>query len=266
MIEVVDGYCHCGLSKYRPVEDVRRVMSRFGVARTVLVQHMGEYDNSYIEQIVANEPNRFAGVLLVDVEGAPVIERLSYWAGKNVFRGIRLLAHTLRTHRNIWEQAAKSGLNIVVFDQPTIAPYADLLADFASEHPNTAVILSHLGMPDLHDRAHSQNHQHILSLAKQPSTFMQISGFHSFAKYPYDELLPLIKSLLDAFGANRLLYGSNYPAMEDESIYGLELELMRTGRLGIPSRDVQQVLTKTAMRLWFNKPEQPCKGENNLGR
>ena len=68
MFDVVDAYCHCGLTKYRPIGDVKRVMERFDVSRKVLVQHLREYGNTYIQNIVAVEPGRFAGVLLVDVD------------------------------------------------------------------------------------------------------------------------------------------------------------------------------------------------------
>jgi hypothetical protein len=35
---MIDGYAHCGLSKYRPVEDVLDVMRSAGVDRAVLCQ------------------------------------------------------------------------------------------------------------------------------------------------------------------------------------------------------------------------------------
>ena len=57
--EVVDGYCHCGTSKYRPIEDIGKVMGRFGVSRAVLVQHLGEFDNRYIERVAGEDPGRW---------------------------------------------------------------------------------------------------------------------------------------------------------------------------------------------------------------
>ena len=114
-MEIVDGYCHCGLSKYRPVGDVRRFMKRMDISRTVLVQHLGEYDNSYIEQIVSAEPERFVGVFLVDVGAEHAQEFLAFWAQQKEFRGIRLLAHTLETHPKLWEQVAQSDLFLGLF-------------------------------------------------------------------------------------------------------------------------------------------------------
>ncbi|HUE16056.1 MAG TPA: hypothetical protein VMR25_17935, partial [Planctomycetaceae bacterium] len=61
-MEIVDAYAHCGLSKYEPIEKVREVMAAAGVSRAVLVQHLGEFDNSYIGPVVQSDPQHLAGV------------------------------------------------------------------------------------------------------------------------------------------------------------------------------------------------------------
>ena len=249
--EIVDAYCHCGLRKYRPIADIRSVAARFGVSHIVLVQHLGEYDNSYIEDIVADEPERIAGVLMIDVEDPAASDQLDQWTRRNVFRGARFVAGTLATHPDLWNQAAALGLNLVVFDQPTLAPHVDRLTRFAGEHPDTSLVLSHLGIPDCDEAPHFRSQERILSLARHANVFVQISGMHMFGDPPYTPLVPLIEQLVEAFGANRLLYGSNYPVMKDETVYGQELELLRTGRLGVPVAYVEDVLANTARHLWF---------------
>ena len=252
MFDVVDAYCHCGLTKYRPIGDVKRVMERFDVSRKVLVQHLGEYDNTYIQNIVAVEPGRFAGVLLVDVDDPTAGDQLDCWAASNAFRGIRLLARSLATHPGIWEQAAGLGLVFVIYDEPTLASYAEQLDTFAVQHPATPLVLSHLGMPDRVEAPGFPSHGKIMSLAARPNVFVQISGMHMFAKPPYDELVPLIAQLVECFGPNRLVYGSNYPVMKDDAVYEAEQDLVRTGRLGIPLEAVEQVMGGTARQLWFD--------------
>ena len=74
MFSITDAYGHCGLRKFRPIEDVKRITDRHGVARANLVQHMGEFDNSYIGGIVRDEPERFAGVFLVDIDAPDAIQ------------------------------------------------------------------------------------------------------------------------------------------------------------------------------------------------
>lgn len=250
--DITDGYCHCGLSKYRPIEDVDKVMDRFGVARTVLVQHMGEYDNTYIEQIVATRPDRFAGVLLVDTEAVNARDSLARWSAKGVFRGIRLLAHTLEKNPALWEDAVRLGLNIIVCDERTLGPFAESLRGFLEDHPDARLILSHFGLWTWLEPPNSTSYDCILSLADVPNAFLQISGMHMFTEYPYDEMVPLVQRAWDAFGQERLLYGSNYPVMKNEAVYGQEIALLGEGRFGVPKDAIEQVMNGTALKLWFN--------------
>ncbi len=243
-VQLIDGYCHCGLRKYRPIEDVSAVMDRFGVSRAVLVQHMGEYDNSYIGGIVAAQPDRFAGVMLVDVDGDAADLDLPG------FRGVRLVASTLQTHAHVWERAAALGLNLVIYGEPTIADHVDALGEFAAEHPGANLIISHMGvlMRDLED------HRPILNLAAHANVYVQVSAFHMFDDEPYAKLVPIVERFVEAFGPRRLYYGSNFPVMEHDELYGRELELMRSGALGVPGAPlgmIEDVLSRTAAGLWF---------------
>jgi L-fuconolactonase len=251
-IDITDGYCHCGLSKWRPVEDVDRVMDRFNVPRAVLAQHLGEFDNTYIEQTVAARPDRFAGVFLVDTEAADARDALEHWAGKGVFRGIRLLARSLDTNPGVWDDAVRLGLNMIVCDESTLSPYVDSLRGFLADHPNARMVFSHFGLWTWFEPATSQSYDRVLSLADYPGTFLQVSGFHMFTDYPYDEVIPLVQRALDAFGPERLLYGSNYPVMNEDAIYGQEIDLVRDGQFGIPVDAVEQVMNRTARELWFD--------------
>ena len=249
---IIDGYAHCGLLKYRPIEAVRQVMAQHGVVRAVLVQHMGEYDNSYLGGIAQAEPDKFAAAMLVDTADQDAAGHIQQWVERYRFRGIRLLAHTLATHRHIWEAAVRHGLNIVVYEETGITPYADELARFAEAHAEARLVISHLGVLRGVNADDLPAHDPIGALAHRPNVYVQVSGMHAFADPPYHCLVPLIERLVDSIGPARLLYGSNFPAMPDESVYGLELDLLRAGRLGVPAEALEQVTCQTAKGLWFD--------------
>jgi predicted TIM-barrel fold metal-dependent hydrolase len=96
--------------------------------------------------------------------------------------------------------------------------------------------LTHLGTP---------------ALAERRNIHVQISGMHQLGKPPYTELLPRIRELYKRYGAERLVYASNFPVMETEEVYTAEIDLLRSGRLGIPEKDIPQVMNANAERLWF---------------
>lgn len=234
---MTDAYAHCGLRKYKPVEDLDAYMERHGVSRTVLAQHLGEYDNSYIESVVKARPKRFAGVFLVDLTDAKAADEVRRWKETGAFRGIRFPSESLLTHAALWQWAAQLGLHFVV-SAPFPKPVVDALATFASHNPRTQFTLTHLGTP---------------ALAARRNVHVQISGMHKVGKPPYTELIPQIRELHRRYGAERLLYASNFPVMETEAVYAAEIDLLRSGRLGIPEKDMTLVMNSNAGRMWFSR-------------
>src|SRR5579871_5998970 len=114
-MEIIDGYTHCGLSKYEPIERVAEVMATANVSRAVLVQHLGEFDNSYLAQIAAAEPQRFAAVCLVDHHSDDCIATLDRWADTGSFKGIRLATEALAARPDLADAAIDLGLIIVLY-------------------------------------------------------------------------------------------------------------------------------------------------------
>lgn len=234
---ITDAYAHCGLRKYRPVEQLDPVMDRHGVVRTVFAQHLGEYDNAYLQSLVEQRPARFAAVFLVDHTQARAQDDVTRWAKTGAFRGIRFPSATILTHRPLWQWAAQLGLHLVV-SAPFPKAETEAICAFAADHPKTTLQLTHLAGP---------------GFERQPNVIVQISGMHKEGKPPYTELVPRIRALYDTLGPARLVYASNFPVMEEESIYAAEIELLRSGKLGIPTKDAEPIMNTNAQRLWFSK-------------
>ena len=74
-----------------------------------------------------------------------------------------------------------------------------------------------------------------------------------FAEFPYTELVPIVKRLVESFGPKHLLYGTNFPIPKDVAACKSELDLMLAGNLGVPKEALDDILNNTAMKLWFDK-------------
>ncbi len=250
-MDSTDSYLHCGLSKYRPVEDVKRTIEAAGVSRAVLVQHLGEYDNTYIAGIVEREPDRFAGVCLVDHTAPSAESTLRSLLSNGPFRGVRLTADTLREAPRLWVAAADIGAVIVYFAPDGIAGSAAALRSFLDARPGCRVVVTHLGNPDARQSPRFEAHRELFQLAAYPEVFLQISGMEMFASYPYEELYPLIAQAARTFGASRLLWGSNYPVVGGLQDYCKALNLLLGGKLPIPKEAISAVAGANARLLWF---------------
>ncbi len=90
--------------------------------------------------------------------------------------------------------------------------------------PNLRVLISHLGLPATVCSAPSRELARsrlteVISLAAFPGVRIKLSGFYAIAQpgyaYPHLAAWPYVISILEVFGSNRLLWGSDFsPSFE----------------------------------------------------
>lgn len=248
---VVDGYCHCGLTKYEPVERVDEVMAATGVRRAVLVQHLGEFDNSYLGRVAAANPGRFATVCLVDHDRVDSIETLQRWLESGCFKGIRLTTDALAAHPDLADAAVELGLVIVLYAPHGIASAIRPLETLLHRHTDARLVLSHLANPDPVDAPRFSKWSDTLRLADHPGVYIQLSGMKMFCPWPHEPLYPLIEMALERFGASRVYWGSNFPVVGGAGDYCDDLFLLLEGKLPILPSDIPAIAGENASALWF---------------
>jgi predicted TIM-barrel fold metal-dependent hydrolase len=247
----VDAYAHCGQDKYLPVSVLDAVMSASQVSSAVLCQHLGQFDNSYIAGVVRGRPERFAGIALIDHNGASWAHELAT-IGSQKFRGVRITAAAMDENPSLAQAVAAAGLIPVVYAADGIEALLPAVAELAGIHPRTPVVVSHLGNPRVEGNRLSKGEE-ILSLATYPNVCVALSGLSMFCPYPYAPLDGLIRRVVEAFGPGRLMWGSNYPVCgEAAADYGRDLGLLLSrGRWGLNPAAAKEIADTTARRLWF---------------
>lgn len=250
---LIDGYSHCGISKYRPVEDVLEVMRAAGVERAVLCQHLGEYDNSYLAGVVRQSPQTFAAVCLVDPSGPDAVAELEKWHAIGAFRGVRLYAGWLDEYESMWARAVDLGLTLVIYASEGAAFAVPPVARFMSAHPDARLVMTHLGNPQLVDGRPAETE--LLRLAEFPGVYVQLSGLSMFGPFPHDPLDDLIRATVREFGSERIYWGSNYPVCGGEADYVRDLRYLQQGAWGLTAEQIADVTERTAERLWFDRSQ-----------
>ncbi len=250
-MEIVDVYIHCGLRKYKPIENVRKVIKQAGVRRAVLVQHLGEFDNSYIGNIVGGDLEHFAGVCLVDYTSVEAGDILQSLAASGRFKGVRFTTDTLISAPGLWKAAVELKLAIVIYAPEGITNHLDLVKAFLDANPECRLVITHMGNPDVEEAPRFSRYRKIFETAKYPGVYFQISGMKMFCPYPHKELYPMIAEAVKRFGTSRLIWGSNYPVVGDEQDYTNDLGLLLDRRLPVPEEDIADIVGCNARKLWF---------------
>ena len=93
-------------------------------------------------------------------------------------------------------------------------------------------------------------------LARYDNVYWKLSDVagRSSRDFPFEDVHPFIQALLHAFGSNRTVWGTGYPAHHRIKHNWLplseELRLMREGLPFLTDADRENILGRTAARIW----------------
>lgn len=238
-------------------------MDGAGVDRAVLVQPVGAYsfDNRYAVDSASAHPGRFTAACCVDPhgdskpgpQGGSPTETLRRWLGHDRVGGVRFFA--LSEERSwlsdpgtfgLWEQAGASGAHVIV---TVFASQLDELAGVLSRFPSVAVSLDHCGFCDI------ARPEPLLELARFENLHLKVTTVViDAAAAAGGGAGTFVGRLVSAYGAERLMWGSDYCQTSDRpyaELVGDGIEAFA----GLSGRQQEACLGGTALRLWpFTDP------------
>jgi predicted TIM-barrel fold metal-dependent hydrolase len=230
------------------------------VARIVLIQmSFYKFDNSYMLDVIASQPGTFSGVALVDETGADVVSEMKILASRGV-RGFRVRASGALAEvwkdspgmRKMWGHAADAGLAICLLADPVALP---AIHGMCKEFPKTRVVIDHFARIGANGTLPPEELEQLSQLADFENTFVKTSAFYALGEKtpPYGDLAPMLRTLHAAFGARRLMWGSDCPyQVQPGHRYADSIGLIRDRLDFLSAEDKQWMLRKTAEHVFFS--------------
>ena len=235
-------------------------MDAHGVDWCVLVQtSWSTWDNGYIADSAARFPNRFVGHGLIDPQASDNADLVRYWVTERNLAGFRF--HPLyyrdekilltEQNRPLWEEI--DALDAVIQFHLTPA-YADQVEWVARQYPRLTLILDHMGAPKI--SSSMSEFDPILSLARYENVYVKISDIagRSSKEFPFEDVHPFVEALLNAFGAERAIWGTGYPGhhriKHNWPPLSEELRLISEGLPFLTGADRDLILGGTAATIW----------------
>lgn len=172
---------------------------------------------------VADYPGRFAivgSVLPDDAEGP---ERIARWRETPGQLGLRTFFLGKRARKAlddgqadwIWQAAEAAGVPVCMMATPCL----DQVGNIAERHPALRVTIDHLGglggFEERKDHEAMTHMPHLLALAKHPNVAVKVTGVPGYASepYPYPILCDYVRQVYDAFGPERMFWGTDITKM-----------------------------------------------------
>lgn len=250
-------------STYRPITDgaaelLHAEMQRAGVQRAVTISPwFYGWDISYTLAVLPANRSWLAVAALVDPTDPAGPQRLEQYVNEFGVCGLRIQGTISKlgafddpAATPLWRKAADLGLPIDI--NATHAEYPQV-ARRIREFPSVPVILDHCGYISADLAPETLTVAPVLQLARYPNVYAKLTflGLASQQAYPFADVHWMARQLIDAFGAERCLYGSNFPPAQ----YNPKMDYRQTVQLfaeAIDLSDVERtwVLGGTAATLW----------------
>ncbi|MFN0055775.1 MAG: amidohydrolase family protein [Planctomycetales bacterium] len=244
-----------------PIELLDEYLEDHGIDRAVLVQpvYPGE-ENSYVADCARARPERYAAVCVVDPRQANAAERLAYWVTKRGCRGLRLRPRVAAEASafgspladRLWNQAAELGIVISVLAN---GEHLAILKSLAQRFPSVPIVVDHLAHPAHPDELASLGVATLVELAACASVSLKLSGTYYFSRerFPYADCHRLFRIVLERFGPERLLWGSDFPHVLLKNPYGSALDLIQRALPDLATADRERILGGNALRLYWGE-------------
>jgi L-fuconolactonase len=236
-VRIVDTHCHSSPYWYEPVESLIHQMDQNEVEHVVLVQHQGQFDNSYFFECHSRFPGRFALIVLVDSSRPSAPQEVAELARRGA-KGLRVSAETRSAGDDplaIWRAAAQNGLSVSCNSGPESYASPDFIA-LVEALPNLPIVVEHLGgLSAARGPLPSQSlQQGVFNLARYSNVYLRFHGLGEISRrnspvttpFPFDRTgVELLHAAYDAFGPERMMWGSDFPPVSGREGYANALRL-----------------------------------------
>jgi len=230
------------------------LMKANGVAKTVLIQVIHyKFDNSYVADVLKQYPGIFQAVCRVDPLDPAAPEHLSQLTAQG-FHGVRLSPPADASGDwfrgplmpPLWKRCHDLKVPMTVLSAITRMPDVGELLEKA---PDLTVVIDHMGDCPVDRPAELEK---LIALKRYPNLFVKISHTWSLSKqsYPWLDAQRYVRRLYDAYGPQRLMWGTDWPISENSTTYAKTLSVVRDDMKFLTAEDKRWVLSKTVEKVW----------------
>lgn len=230
------------------------LMKANGVERTVLVQYIGyRWDNRYALDTMKQYAPFFGGVARVNPTDDAAPEHLSELTAQG-FHGVRIsptadasgdwIRHERMTP--LWQRAQSLKVPMQIYAPITRMPD---LVPLIEQCPDLDVVIDHMADCPIDQ---PQQLDKLLTLARYPRVFVKISHLWSISRQPYPWLdaQEYARRCYDAFGPQRLMWGTDWPVCRGWTTYEDTVRVFRDDMSFLNDEDRSWIMSKTVERVW----------------
>lgn len=260
----------------RPLLDARRIEQCIAVqARTT------EEETDFLLALAAEYPWIAAVIGWVDLRADDVQRRVDRWSGAHKLRGFRHILQGEHIPPDGPDAAFCRGVAMLqkrelIYELLLRSPQLHAMAEFCRVHDSYWLVLDHLGKPNIRDRAFAQWRRDLEPIAALPHVVCKVSGmvteamdastakvtsvdgrvetasaaFDQTSSFKPEDLPMFMDAVLELFGPERLMFGSDWPVCLLAAPYSQVAEIVEQWAAKLSASERDALWGDTARRVY----------------
>ncbi len=239
-------------------DDLMPHLAAVGVTRTVLVQAAPNVaETEFLLAIAEREETVAAVVGWVDLLAPDAVSEVKRLKRHSKFRGIRPMLQSIAETAWILRPEVIATLEAlprldVRFDALVQPRHLPVIAALADRVPQLAIVVDHGAKPFIADGRLEPWRADMAALALRPNVSVKLSGLVTEAggAWSKERLSPYASHLIDVFGADRVMYGSDWPVLLLDADYAQWFAAARALTAERTEPEKQAIFAGTAARFY----------------
>ena len=203
-------------------QDLEPILRDFGIDKTIVVQAAPTVNETLYLLELAEQTDFIAGVVgWIDLQdGAHASRVLQELATSPKFIGVRPMIQDIDDPAWIARPELAPAVDALIeqnlcFDALVKPIHLPHLIQFLNCHPTLRVVVDHGAKPDIAGDRWQPWAQQMETIAKQPNVYCKLSGLMNEAdpQGAGNDVLRYARHLLEVFGTQRLIWGSDWPVL-----------------------------------------------------
>jgi L-fuconolactonase len=204
------------------LDDLRPHLVHAGIAGTILVQAAPtEAETRFLLAVARESGGLVKGVVgWVDMAAPDAPHRIAALASDPALRAIRPMIQDIADPDWMLDRRVAAAFRALIelglcFDALVKPVHLANLRRLIERHPDLPVVVDHGAKPAIADRRFEPWARDIAAIARDTTAFCKLSGLvtEAGAEWRIEDLRPCVDHLIEAFGAARLIWGSDWPVV-----------------------------------------------------
>jgi L-fucono-1,5-lactonase len=240
-------------------EMLEPVLQRNGVAQTVLVQASNSFEETQWLLELADENPFIGGVVgWVDLQSEDVAQQLDSLMAHSKLKGVRHLvesepANDWLTQPNVVRGLRELGGRGLTYDLLIHPRHLKYATEVVAECPETRFVIDHMAKPAIKSGDIQEWARELKQLAAFPNVSCKLSGLvtqANWSNWRVEDLKSYVETALEYFGAERMMFGSDWPVCLLAATYERVLDAFQNLLARLNEDERQRIFSDNAVEFY----------------